>query len=109
MKVAALYPRRFACQDKRHARDPARDALNAITEAVPLGAVVARGNDILGGGVRGRIVVDVNRLTLATDGARKFRPESGRIDVAASEHRLRSGGYFCVSAPKAPITTPLPN
>ena len=60
MKVAALYPRRFACQDMRHARDLPLDALDAITEVVPLGEVVARGNDILDGGVRGRIVVDVN-------------------------------------------------
>ena len=60
MKVAALYPRRFACQDKRHAQDLPRDALDAITEVVPLGDVVARRNDILDGGARGRVVVDVN-------------------------------------------------
>ena len=60
MKVAALYPRRFACQDKRHARGLPRDALDAITEVVPLGEMVARGSDILDGGARGRVVVDVN-------------------------------------------------
>ena len=60
MKVAALYPRRFACQDKRHARDLPRDALNAITEVVPLDELVARGNNILDSGVRGRVVVDVD-------------------------------------------------
>ena len=51
-------PRREAWQ--RLARDLPRDALDAMTEVVPLGDVVARGSDILGGGVRGRVVVDVN-------------------------------------------------
>ena len=31
----------------RHAQDLPRDALDAITEVVPLDEVVARGNDIL--------------------------------------------------------------
>ena len=51
-------PRREAWQ--RLARDLPRDALDAITEVVPLDEVVARSNDILDGGVRGRVVVDVN-------------------------------------------------
>ena len=51
-------PRREAWQ--RLARDLPRDALDTMTEVVPLDEVVARGNDILDGGVRGRVVVDVN-------------------------------------------------
>lgn len=51
-------PRREAWQ--RLARDLPRDTLDAMTEVVPLGEVVARGGDILDGGVRGRVVVDVN-------------------------------------------------
>ena len=51
-------PRREAWQ--RLARDLPREALDAMTEVVPLGEVVARGTDILDGGVRGRVVVDVN-------------------------------------------------
>jgi acrylyl-CoA reductase (NADPH) len=51
-------PRREAWQ--RLARDLPRDTLDAMTEVVPLDDVVARGNDILDGGVRGRVVVDVN-------------------------------------------------
>ena len=51
-------PRREAWQ--RLARDLPRDALDAMTEVVPLDQVVARGNDILAGSVRGRVVVDVN-------------------------------------------------
>ena len=51
-------PRREAWQ--RLAHDLPRDTLDAMTELVPLGDVVARGNDILDGGVRGRVVVDVN-------------------------------------------------
>ena len=51
-------PRRAAWQ--RLARDLPRAALDAMTEVVPLDQVVARGGDILEGGVRGRVVVDVN-------------------------------------------------
>ena len=51
-------PRRKAWQ--RLARDLPCTALDAMTEVVPLDQVVARGEDILDGGVRGRIVVDVN-------------------------------------------------
>ena len=51
-------PRREAWQ--RLAQDLPRGALDAMTEVVPLGEVAARGSDILMGGVRGRVVVDVN-------------------------------------------------
>ena len=51
-------PRREAWQ--RLAHDLPREALDAMTEVVPLDQAVARGHDILAGGVRGRIVVDVN-------------------------------------------------
>ena len=51
-------PRREAWQ--RLARDLPGDALDAMTEVVALDEVVARANDILDGGVRGRVVVDVN-------------------------------------------------
>ena len=51
-------PRREAWQ--RLARDLPRNALDAMTEVVPLDQVVARGKDILDGSVRGRVVVDVN-------------------------------------------------
>ena len=40
--------------------DLPHDALDAITEVVTFEELVARGNDILDGGVRGRVVVDVN-------------------------------------------------
>ena len=51
-------PRREAW--RRLAQDLPRAALEAMTEVVPLDQAVARGNDILDGGVRGRIVIDVN-------------------------------------------------
>ena len=51
-------PRREAWQ--RLAQDLPRGALDAMTEVVPLGEVAARASDILMGGVRGRVVVDVN-------------------------------------------------
>ena len=51
-------PRREAWQ--RLARDLPGEALDAMTEVVALDQVVARSNDILDGGVRGRVVVDVN-------------------------------------------------
>ena len=51
-------PRREAWQ--RLAQDLPRGTLDAMTEVVPLAEVAARGADILTGGVRGRVVVDVN-------------------------------------------------
>ncbi|HEX9490344.1 MAG TPA: MDR family oxidoreductase [Stellaceae bacterium] len=43
----------------RLARDLAMDKLDALTEVVPLGAVLELGKKILKGSVRGRVVVDV--------------------------------------------------
>ena len=51
-------PRREAWQ--RLARDLPGAALAAMTEVIPLGEVVEQGEEILAGGVRGRVVVDVN-------------------------------------------------
>ena len=51
-------PRQAAWQ--RLAQDLPREALDAMTEVVPFDQVAARSADILDGGVRGRIVVDVN-------------------------------------------------
>ncbi len=44
----------------RLAREAPLDKLDALTQVVPLGEVLARGRQILKGHVRGRVVVDVN-------------------------------------------------
>ncbi|HEY5209340.1 MAG TPA: MDR family oxidoreductase [Stellaceae bacterium] len=44
----------------RLARDLPLDRLDAITETIPLDAVAARAGDILKGGVRGRLVIEIS-------------------------------------------------